>query len=79
MFRTSNGIEPRCRDGRRRTDAIGTFVDDASMERLLFGLIPYFKRKYSQKVCREFGQSRKVARLCPACPNAFARKICRYP
>ena len=61
MFRTRNGIEPRFRDVRRRTDAIGTFVDDASMERLLFSLSGYFKRKHAHKVCRKFGQSRKVA------------------
>lgn len=61
MMRTSNGIERRFREVRRRTDAIGTFMDDASIERLVFGLISYFNRKYAHHVCREFRQLQKVA------------------
>jgi putative transposase len=61
MMRTSNGIERRFREVRRRTDSIGIFVDDASIERLVYGLISYFNSKYAQKVCREFRQARKAA------------------
>ncbi len=78
MFRTSNGIEPRFREVRRRTDAIGAFVDDASMARSVFGLIRYFNRKYGPQACREFRQSKKVACLGPAGPHAFAHRICRF-
>lgn len=61
MMRTSNGIERRFREVRRRTDTIGIFVDDASIERIVYGLVRYFNDKFAQQVCREFRQIRKAA------------------
>lgn len=61
MMRTSNGLERRFREVRRRTDAIGIFMHDASIERIVFGLISYYNDKYAQKICREFRQARKAA------------------
>ena len=78
IFRTSNGIEPRFREMRRRTDAIGAFVGDARMAQSVFGLIRYFNRKYGPQVCREFRQSKKVACLRPAGPHAFIHRIGRF-
>lgn len=61
MMRTSNGIERRFREVRRRTDTIGIFVDDASIERIVYGLVRYFNDKSAQQVCREFRQIGKAA------------------
>jgi transposase-like protein len=61
MMRTSNGIERRFREVRRRTDTIGIFVDDASIERIVFGLVRYCNDKYARQVCREFRQTRIAA------------------
>lgn len=61
MMRTSNGLERRFREVRRRTDSIGIFVDDASIERIIFGLVRYFNDKYARLICREFRQLRKAA------------------
>jgi len=62
MVRTTNAIERSFREVRRRTDSIGTFLDDASISRVIFALFDYLNRKRAGKVCREFKQSaRKVA------------------
>lgn len=61
MVRTSNGLERRFREVRRRTDSIGIFVDDASIERIIFGLVRYFNDKYATLICREFRQLQKAA------------------
>ena len=54
MVRTTNPIERRFREVRRRTDSIGTFVNDASIERIVYGLVAYYNAKYATRVCREF-------------------------
>lgn len=61
MLRTTNPIERRFREVRRRTRSIGTFVNDASIERIAYGLVAYFNRKYAQQICRAFRNTRKVA------------------
>lgn len=61
MVRTTNPIERRFREVRRRTRSIGTFVNDASIERIVYGLVAYFNRKYAARVCREFKAVRNVA------------------
>jgi putative transposase len=61
MMRTTNGIERRFREVRRRTRSIGTFVDDASIERIIYGLVTYFNQRDAQRVCREFRPTRQAA------------------
>ena len=61
MMRTTNGIERRFREVRRRTRSIGTFVDDASIERIIFGLVSYFNAKDQHQVCRAFRQPTQAA------------------
>ena len=61
MVRTTNAIERRFREVRRRTDSIGTFLDDASISRVIFALFDYLNRKRAGKVCKEFKQSAKQA------------------
>lgn len=61
MVRTTNAIERCFREVRRRTDSIGTFLDDASISRVIFALFDYLNRKRAGKVCREFKQSAKRA------------------
>ena len=54
MMRTTNGIERRFREVRRKTRLIGTFVDDASIERIVFGLVRYFNDRDAGRVCPAF-------------------------
>lgn len=61
MVRTTNGIERSFREVRRRTRSIGTFVNDASIERIIFGLVSYLNGKYQQRSCRVFRQPRIAA------------------
>lgn len=61
MVRTTNGIERCFREVRRRTRSIGTFVNDASIERIVYGLVAYHNRKYATRICREFKQLGQVA------------------
>ncbi len=61
MVRTTNPIERRFREVRRRTDSIGTFVNDASLERIVYGLVAYYNAKYATRVCKEFRKQRSVA------------------
>ena len=61
MVRTTNPIERMFREARRRTRSIGTFVNDASIERIVFGLVAYFNRKYAARVCPAFRTKRHVA------------------
>jgi transposase-like protein len=46
---------------RRRTRSIGTFVNDASIERIVYGLVAYMNRKYATRVCPEFKKTRYAA------------------
>lgn len=59
--RTTNPIERSFREVRRRTRSIGTFVNDASIERILYGLTAYFNRKFATRVSRGFKKLRVVA------------------
>lgn len=59
--RTTNPIERTFREVRRRTRSIGTFVNDASIERIIYGLVAYFNRKYASQVAREFRKNQCVA------------------
>jgi len=61
MMRTTNGIERCFREVRRRTRSIGTFVNDASIERIVYGLIAYHNAKYARRVCPAFRKVRYVA------------------
>ena len=61
MVRTTNGIERCFREVRRRTRSIGTFVNDASIERIVYGLVAYHNAKYATRICREFKKLNRVA------------------
>lgn len=61
MVRTTNPIERRMRELRRRTRSIGTFMNDASLERIVYGLVAYWNRKYAARVCRTFQEAKHVA------------------
>ena len=61
LMRTTNGIERCFREVRRRTRPIGTFVNDASIERIVYGLVAYHNAKYATRVCPAFRKVRYVA------------------
>src|SRR5204862_987619 len=61
MMRTTNGIERCFREVRRRTRSIGTFVNDASLERIIYGLVAYHNRKYAGRICPAFKKMQRVA------------------
>ena len=61
MVRTTNPIERAFREVRRRTRSIGTLVNDASIERIIYGLVAYFNRKYVGRVRPTFNKKRAVA------------------
>lgn len=54
MIRTTNVIERCFREVRRRTRSIGCFINDASVERILYGLFRFMNEKRAGKVCKEF-------------------------
>jgi transposase-like protein len=61
MLRTTNAIERCFREVRRRTRAIGCFVNDESLERMLFGLFRFLNQRRAQKPLAVFPASRSVA------------------
>jgi putative transposase len=61
MVRTTNGIERCFREVRRRTRSIGTFVNDASIERIIYGLVAYHNAKYATRACPEMRKLKDVA------------------
>lgn len=61
MMRTTNAIERCFREVRRRTDAIGTFLDDASINRLVYGLFAYLNAKRAGVICKAFKESKLAA------------------
>lgn len=61
MVRTTNAIERCFREVRRRTRAIGCFVNDASLERMVFGLFRFLNERRAGKPSAEFHASRSVA------------------
>jgi putative transposase len=54
MLRTTNAIERRFRELRRRTRSVGCFMNNASIERMIYGLFTYHNRRWAGRVCREF-------------------------
>ena len=54
MLRTTNAIERCFREVRRRTRSIGCFVNDASLERMIYGLFRFLNERRAGKVCKEF-------------------------
>lgn len=61
MMRTTNAIERCFREVRRRTDAIGTFLDDASINRLVYGLFAYLNAKRAGVICEAFKKCKLAA------------------
>lgn len=61
MMRTTNAIERFFREVRRRTDSVGTFLDDASIHRLVYGQFAYWNARWAGKVCRQFKQTKRAA------------------
>jgi transposase-like protein len=54
MLRTTNAIERCFREIRRRTRSIGCFVNDKSLDRMVYGLFRFLNEKRAGKVCAEF-------------------------
>jgi transposase-like protein len=54
MLRTTNAIERCFREIRRRTRSIGCFVNDASLERMIYGLFRFLNERRAGKTCSEF-------------------------
>ena len=54
MLRTTNAIERCFREVRRRTRSIGCFVNDESLERMIYGLFRFLNERRTGKVCKEF-------------------------
>ena len=54
MLRTTNAIERCFREARRRTRSIGCFVNDASLERMIYGLFRFLNEKRAGKPCSDF-------------------------
>jgi transposase-like protein len=54
MLRTTNAIERCFREVRRRTRSIGCFVNDKSLERMVYGLFRFMNERRARKVCQEF-------------------------
>jgi putative transposase len=54
MLRTTNAIERCFREVRRRTRSIGCFVNDDSLERMIYGLFRFLNERRAGKVCLEF-------------------------
>jgi len=61
MLRTTNAIERCFREVRRRTRAIGCFVNDASLERMIYGLFRFMNEKRAAKPCAEFAREQRAA------------------
>jgi putative transposase len=61
MLRTTNAIERCFREVRRRTRSVGCFVNDQSLERMIYGLFRFMNEKRAGKVCPEFAQQQRAA------------------
>jgi len=59
--RTTNAIERCFREVRRRTRAIGCFVNDASLDWMIYGLFRFMNEKRAGTVCREFKAATEAA------------------
>ena len=56
-IRTTNAIERIFREVRRRTRPMNCFTNDASCERILYGLFYYYNQKYKQKIVKVIAQT----------------------
>jgi len=56
-IRTTNAIERIFREVRRRTRPMNCFTNDASCERILYGLFYYYNQKYKQKIIKVIAQT----------------------
>jgi transposase-like protein len=54
MLRTTNAIERCFREVRRRTRSIGCFINDASLQRMIYGLFRFLNERRAGKPCSEF-------------------------
>jgi putative transposase len=54
MLRTTNAIERCFREVRRRTRSIGCFVNDPSLNRMIYGLFRFLNERRAGKPCPEF-------------------------
>ncbi len=61
MLRTTNAIERCFREVRRRTRSIGCFVNDPSLERMIYGLFRFLNEKRARKACKEFTLAAEAA------------------
>ena len=61
MLRTTNAIERCFREVRRRTRAIGCFVNDQSLDRMIYGLFRFLNEKRAGKICPEFKAALQAA------------------
>ena len=62
MLRTTNAIERCFREVRRRTRSVGCFVNDKSLDRMVYGLFRFMNEKRASKVCAEFAKEKKAKR-----------------
>ena len=60
MVRTTNAIERCFREVRRRTRSISCFVNDKSLDRMIYGLFRFMNEKRAGKVCAEFAKTRRA-------------------
>jgi len=61
MLRTTNAIERCFREVRRRTRSIGCFVNDASLERMIYGLFRFLNERRAAQPCAEFKKALTAA------------------
>jgi transposase-like protein len=61
MLRTTNAIERCFREVRRRTRSIGCFVNDASLQRMIYGLFRFLNERRAAKPCSEYKAAKKAA------------------
>ena len=54
MLRTTNAIERCFREVRRRTRSIGCFVNDQSLNRMIYGLFRFLNERRAAMPCKEF-------------------------
>ena len=61
MLRTTQAIERCFREVRRRTRSIGCFVNDPSLQRMIYGLFRFLNERRAAKPCAEFNAARNAA------------------
>ena len=61
MVRTTNAIERAFREIRRRTRVIGTFPNDRSIERVMYGVIAHLNAKWKKRPAPAFRKIKQAA------------------